>query len=219
MFCVECGTKLVDGAKFCHNCGAKARGGDSELSGLASEIGSGIDKGLNEAGVLAGNLMSDIKIAIKGVPEPTEEIISKTRGSLPKLNTGKSGNSFVDKTTDVDYFGSIESIIDKSPCSQNAGSVKYGSCILTAKRLIYVQKSLGDLSVTRMILDIPEKAEHFDIVPEDVLQISDGRQAAGKSFIFEMYDGTRYDLYMPDRQQWLVLLTDWIGISKMNATA
>lgn len=81
MFCINCGTKLPDGAKFCFNCGARM---PEMPNGTVPESAPAADK---EAGASAGSTAAPEAPATSGqpvaetAPAPVEETLPDVPGS------------------------------------------------------------------------------------------------------------------------------------------
>ena len=95
MFCINCGTKLPDGAKFCFNCGARM---PEMPNGTVPEGAPAADK---EEGVPAGSTASPEAPATSGqpgaetAPAPVEETLPDVPGSqcviLPNITSISPG--------------------------------------------------------------------------------------------------------------------------------
>lgn len=99
-----------------------------------------------------------------------------------------------------------ETILMKGLCNRvkSVLSVQNGNAILTNRRFIYLKHSLAKTIVVGALINFTKGNYDFDIPLSEISNIEDGRQGISKTIIINTKDGTRYNFYVTNREEWKI---------------
>lgn len=99
-----------------------------------------------------------------------------------------------------------ETILMKGLCNRVKSplSVQNGNAILTNQRFIYLKHSLAKTLAVGALINLTKGSYDFDIPLCEISNIEDGRQGISKTIIINTKNGTRYNFYVTNREEWKI---------------
>jgi hypothetical protein len=92
--------------------------------------------------------------------------------------------------------------------------VQNGKAMLTNKRFIYLKHSFAKILLMGALVNLTSGDIDFDISLSDILNIEDGRQGFSKPIIINMKDGSKYNFYFTNREEWKIKIQSAIDATK-----
>lgn len=97
-----------------------------------------------------------------------------------------------------------EKVVKEGLCNRvkNILYVQNGHGMLTTKRFIYAKHSLASIAVMGVLVNLTKGSYDFEILLSDIVEMRQGRQGVSKTVILKTKDGSEYNFYFNNREEW-----------------